>query len=106
MSKGGTWVYDPETKSMVPKQEFHYRNSGVVFLPDLQDFTSPIDGKRYSGRAGLREHCAKHDVIPNADLKGLPYLQTNSDFRTPDQKRASMEHRKQAVINAVNRYYR
>jgi hypothetical protein len=41
-------------------------------LPDLPDFVSPIDGKTYSGRAGLRDHCARHDVVPTAELKGLP----------------------------------
>lgn len=108
MSKGGVWVYDPETMRMVPKDQFReYGNrGGVTFLPDLPDFTSPIDGKRYSGRAGLREHCARHDVVPNAELKGLPYLQTNSDHRLPEQRRAFAEHRKQVIINAVNKHYR
>jgi hypothetical protein len=40
---------------------------------DLGDFRSPVDGKTYSGRAGLREHCKIHDVVPTADLKGLPF---------------------------------
>ena len=39
---------------------------------DLPDFVSPIDGKVYSGRAGMRDHCARHNVVPTADLKGLP----------------------------------
>lgn len=103
-----TWVYDPETKSMIPKEEFYSNRptTGVIFMPDLPDFTSPIDGKRYSGRAGMREHCARHDVVPNAELKGLPTLQTNSDFRTPEQRRASAAHRKQVIINEVNKQYR
>lgn len=41
-------------------------------MPDLPEFRSPIDGKVYSGRAGLRDHCARHNVVPTADLKGLP----------------------------------
>lgn len=102
-----TWVYDPETKSMVPKAQFQTRDfPGVVFLPDMPDFVSPIDGKLYSGRAGMREHCARHDVVPNADLKGLPTLQTNSDQRSEQQRRAFVEKRKQVIINEVNRQYR
>lgn len=77
-----------------------------TILPDLPDFVSPIDGRSYSGRRGLREHCAKHNVIPNADLKGLPMMQTNSDFRSPEQRRASAEERKRIIINEVNRHYR
>ena len=46
--------------------------SSVAFVPDLPDFVSPIDGKRYSGRAGMREHCSRHDVVPTRDLAGLP----------------------------------
>lgn len=46
--------------------------SSVAFIPDLPDFVSPIDGKRYSGRAGMREHCSRHDVVPTRDLAGLP----------------------------------
>ena len=41
-------------------------------IPDEGEFVSPIDGKVYSGRAGMREHNARHDVINNRDLVGLP----------------------------------
>lgn len=54
---------------VIPEQEG--RPSHNV-MPDLPDFVSPIDGKVYSGRAGMRDHCARHDVVPTADLKGLP----------------------------------
>lgn len=51
------------------------RRSGMcsaAVLGDLPDFVSPIDGKIVRGRAGLRDHCARHDVVPTADLAGLP----------------------------------
>lgn len=41
------------------------------FIPDEGDFVSPIDGKIYSGKAGMREHNARHDVVNNRDLVGL-----------------------------------
>lgn len=44
----------------------------VVVRGDLPDFISPIDGSLVSGRAGLRDHCKRHNVVPTADLKGLP----------------------------------
>jgi hypothetical protein len=53
-------------------------------FPDLPDFVSPIDGKTYSGRAGLRDHCARHNVVPTADLKGLPVRSMNQQL-TPDR---------------------
>ena len=46
--------------------------NGVMFVPDLPEFRSPIDGKTYSGRAGLREHNRIHNVVNNEELKGLP----------------------------------
>ncbi len=102
------WVYPedgspPYEKGSRPDGE---TRGGVMFVPDLPDFVSPIDGKRYSGRAGMREHCKVHDVVPNAELKGLPTMTTNTDFRSSEQKRASADHRKQMVINEVNKHYR
>jgi hypothetical protein len=41
---------------------------------DLPDFVSPIDGTVVRGRAGLRDHCARHNVVPTEDLKGLPFV--------------------------------
>lgn len=41
---------------------------------DLPDFVSPIDHTVVHGRAGLREHCLRHNVVPTADLAGLPYV--------------------------------
>jgi hypothetical protein len=57
---------------------------GPTVLPDLPDFVSPIDGKLYAGRAGLREHCRRHDVVPNADLVGLKPLTTAQEYK-PDR---------------------
>lgn len=45
---------------------------GPTIMPDLPDFVSPIDGSVVHGRTGLRDHCARHNVVPTADLKGLP----------------------------------
>jgi len=109
MASRETWVYpsdggEPYLKGTRPERD---TSSGfATILPDLPDFVSPVDGKLYSGRRGLREHNLRNDVVPVADLKGLPPLMTNSDTRSPEQKRASAEQRKQMIINQVNRHYR
>ena len=54
-------------------------------MGDLPEFVSPIDGKTYSGRAGLREHCKIHNVVPTADLKGLPPKTKATEYK-PDRK--------------------
>lgn len=61
------------------------RSTGVMIAPDLPDFVSPIDGKTYRGRAGMREHNALHDVVPTADLKGLPWKTKATEYK-PDSK--------------------
>jgi hypothetical protein len=58
--------------------------TGVTFMPDLPDFVSPIDGKLYRGRAGMREHNALHNVVPTADLAGLPFKTTATEYK-PDR---------------------
>ena len=75
-------------------------------MPDLPDFVSPIDGRSYSGRAGLREHCRRHNVVPNADLKGLPTLTANSEHRSAQEVRQDKAARKEQVIRLVNQHYR
>jgi hypothetical protein len=108
MSVRESWVYPSDGGEPYLKGSRHETTvpSGVQILPDLPDFVSPIDGKLYSGRAGLREHCRRHDVVPNAELKGLPTLQTNSDFRSPAERKADAAHRKEQIIRQVNQHYR
>lgn len=56
--------------NIIPDDRPSRRN---IIAGDLPDFVSPIDGTVVRGRAGLREHCARHNVVPTEDLKGLPY---------------------------------
>ena len=56
------------------KSEMVYQDAPVApaILGDSPDFISPIDGTLVSGRAGLRDHCKRHDVVPTEELRGLP----------------------------------
>ncbi len=88
MSRKG-WVYLADgrvlEKGSPEHQDYQVEQStGVMFAGDLPDFKSPIDGKTYSGRAGLREHNKRHNVVPNAELKGLPPLTTHQEYK-PDR---------------------
>jgi len=56
------------------------------FVPDIDSFVSPIDGTVINGRAGLREHCKRHDVVPTQELAGLP-------TRMPEHKPSAKEVR-------------
>lgn len=104
-----TWVYPRDGGPPCLKADYRAPETphkGYTILPDLPDFVSSVDGKTYSGRAGMREHNARHNVVPVEDLKGLPYLEANSDTRSSQEKRADAESRKQHIINNVNRYVR
>src|SRR4030095_8311024 len=57
------------------------RQSGPLVFGDEPAFVSPIDGKTYVGKAGMREHNAKHDVVNNRDLVGLPYLNAVEPYK-------------------------
>ena len=105
-----TWVYPSDGSEPYEKGTYHATSSPQRGFPtimgDLPDFVSPVDGRTYSGRAGLREHCIRNNVVPLDDLKGLPPLRFDSDTRSPEQKRASAAERKQLIINQVNKHYR
>ena len=90
-------------RGLVDKDELHSDDAGAVgrhatVMGDIPDFVSPIDGTVVSGRAGLREHCRRHDVVPTAELKGLPpkpMLNTNVD---PAYREAT----RQTIANIIN----
>lgn len=81
-------------------------SGGVMIVGDLPDFISPVDGKQYSGRAGMREHCKRNDVVPNVELKGLPIYKTNSETRSTQEIRADRAARKESIIHLANQHLR
>jgi hypothetical protein len=94
-------LYEKGTEPQ-PMNNHHY----PVILPDMPDFVSPIDGKLYSGRAGMREHNKRHDVVSNLDLKGLPTLTNISDLRDSSTIKRDREARLEIIRNQVNKHVR
>ena len=95
------WIYKADgTVIDASENSEALRTVGATFLSDLPDFVSPIDGKTYSGRAGLREHCQRHDVVPTADLAGLPH-------RRPDAvaSPAYREETRRMISDIINSRY-
>ena len=98
-----TWIYpdhgEPYLKgSRLPQAE---GKGYATVLSDLPDFVSPIDGRRYSGRTGMREHNLRHNVVPTADLAGLPTTRP-PDYVSPRQR----AERKEQIIHTVNQLWR
>ena len=71
--------------------------SAPAILGDVPDFVSPIDGTIVSGRAGLRDHCRRHDVVPTAELTGCKpkpmTLPTSEAYR---------EQTRQVIADVIN----
>jgi len=66
---------------------------------DIPDFVSPIDGSVVSGRAGLREHCRRHSVVPTEELKGLPPKSAvHQAEHTPQQRQQT----RQVIADIIN----
>jgi hypothetical protein len=67
------WVYI-DGKSYEKGSEPGQTRSGMGpgIIPDVPYFISPIDQTVVKGRAGIRDHCARHNVVPTQELKGLP----------------------------------
>ena len=56
-------------------------------------------GAVVSGRAGLREHCKKHGVVPTAELKGLPPKQ--AQYSAPPSE-AYRQQTRQTIADVIN----
>jgi len=58
-----------------------------VVIGDNYRFVSPIDGTVVDGRAAMREHCARHNVVPNQELTGLqPRTYGNGVTASPQER--------------------
>jgi len=73
----------------------------TAIMPDLPDFVSPIDGSVVSGRAGLREHNLRHNVVNTLDLAGLPNQTMTSDMRSSSEKRRDTEQRRESIARQL-----
>jgi len=95
-----TWIYTSDGRVLEKGSLEHldYLAEGPnapMIARDEGNFISPIDGKVYSGRAGMREHCVRHDVVNWRDLKGLPAEMPKSKPDSREIKAAVIEAAKQ-----------
>lgn len=53
---------------LVPKEEAHrYDSKGILIMPDIEPFKSPITGETIRGRSHLRQHMKEHGVTGSSD---------------------------------------
>jgi len=89
---------------LIPKEELNAyqenRHAFPMVAGDLPDFVSPIDGTLVSGRAGLRDHCARHNVTPMADLAGLPMRTMHTDYQPTREERQQTKRLMADIIDS------
>ena len=91
------WVYIDGVayeKGTEPHHRALGASVGPTFIPDVPDFVSPIDRTIVKGRAGIRDHCARHNVVPTQELAGLPV--------GPQPVALSRSERREDIIRIMN----
>lgn len=95
--------WNPETQRQEPIAQSEGMSFGLVIMPDIPDFVSPVDGSVVHGRRGLREHNKRNNVTNAADFtdQWKRQAQERAKLFTPgagfDAKR-----RKEALIRAYD----
>lgn len=91
--------------TLIPKDEYHGSNRrvqpGIIFIPDIEPFVSPIDQKIINSRPQLRAHNKFHDVTNTADFSP-EYIEKKSQER--EQRRLGLTREdKQDRIDLIKR---
>lgn len=61
----GSFVWDPVTKSMVPKEEYveTMEELAPMVIPDIQPYKSMATGEMITSRSRHREHLRQHGLV-------------------------------------------
>lgn len=80
-----SWVQDPETLKLIPKDEYQPRSqAGFFVMGDIQPYKSMITGEMITGRRQHREHLRQHGCIEVGNEKLTPRRTINptrDDYR-------------------------
>lgn len=80
-----TWVQDPVTLKLIPKEEYRPRSqAGFFVMDDLKPYKSMITGEMIQGRAQHRAHLRQHGCIEVGNEKLAPHKTVNpsrEDYR-------------------------
>jgi len=103
--KGGTFVYCPVEKKMVPRGTSAARVDGPRVQRGLKEFKSPIDGQMITSRAGLAAHNKKHGVT-NASDYSKGYIEKKAHARVEGGKKYLRETRRPDIARAIDQHTR
>jgi hypothetical protein len=99
--KRGSYVQDPETGKLVPKQEYVPKGPDAPYIQGcMEEFVSPIDRTVIADRAQLRAHNKRHGVTNSADYSAN-YLQKRVAKREADRLGTTKQAKKER-LNLIN----
>ncbi len=82
---------------------------GVAVHGDIEPFVSPLDGSVISDRKQLRDHMAKHGVVPAAEFSQEFYdrkAQERARVYTGERTQEQVRKDRQAIWETINRLER
>ena len=90
-----TWVQDPETGKLIPKEEYRRGTDHSHYVQgDIDSFVSPIDGRVISDRSHLRRHNKEHGVTDKRDYSE-EFMQKRSARRVAEAKGQTPQARRE-----------
>jgi hypothetical protein len=102
-----SWVQDPVTGKLIPKEEWNgQRQGGISIQGDLDPFVSPIDGRVISSRSHLRDHNHRHGVTDSRDYS-QDFMLKRSDNRIAEmtgQTAAAKVERRELIMRELAKH--
>lgn len=88
-----SWVQDPITHKLIPKEQYESPpEAGFFVMGDINPYQSMVTGEMIQGRAQHREHLRRHNVVEVG----------NELDKKPQKQPGSPEGLKQTLIEVLN----
>lgn len=91
-----TWVY---VDGVAYEKGVDSIPSTYTIMPDIAPFRSSVDGTMITGRASLREHNLRNNVVQTEELKGLPVRQANPEYSLSKKE---VQERREYITHLYN----
>ena len=101
-----SWVQDPKTGKLIPKEEYRNEPTGHYVQGDIEPFVSPIDKGVISSRSQLRVHNARHGVTDSRDYSH-DFMLKRSQQRVAEmtgQTKEAKNERRDLIRRAIDGY--
>ena len=100
-----SWIQDPKTGKLVPKDEYHQRKKSADFFvhAEFEEFVSPVDKTVIRSREQLRLHNKKHGVTDMRDY-GPEWFKRKHRERSDELTGRSTQARRERINDIIRAY--